>query len=51
MSYGLASRRVTPDASREYREESGFSNLQFALANTDLGRVLAISSELPIADC
>ena len=49
--FGMASRRVATDASREYREESGFSNLQFALANTDLGRVLAISSELPIADC
>ena len=30
----MASGRVTTDASREYREESGFSNLQFALADT-----------------
>jgi len=32
----MTSRRVTTDASREYREESGFSNLQFALADTDV---------------
>jgi hypothetical protein len=30
----MVSRRVTTDASREYRQESGFSNLQFALADT-----------------
>jgi hypothetical protein len=33
---GMASKRATTDASREYREESGFSNLQFALADTDV---------------
>src|SRR5882757_10009099 len=34
QGFGMASRRVTTDASREYRQESGFSNLQFALADT-----------------
>src|SRR6266699_4439371 len=33
--FGAASRRVATDASREYREELGFSNLQFGFADTD----------------
>jgi hypothetical protein len=32
----MASRRVARDASREYGEDSGFSNLQFELADTDV---------------
>jgi hypothetical protein len=32
---GMASRRVASEASREYREELGFSNLQFGFADTD----------------
>jgi hypothetical protein len=35
--FGMASKRVTTEGSREYREESGFSNLQFALADTNAG--------------
>ncbi|MGZ5002232.1 MAG: hypothetical protein ACXWBM_03480, partial [Chthoniobacterales bacterium] len=47
----MASRRVVADASREYREELRFSNVQFGVADTDFVRALAISSELPIVDC
>ena len=56
LSYGaLAKRCFQPlshltNAEREYCEELGFSNLQFGVANTDVRRVLAISSELPIVD-
>jgi len=36
---------------REYYEESGFSNLQFGVADTEfVACMLAISSELPIVD-
>ena len=40
MTYGLASGRGATDGSREYREEFRFSNLVFAVADTDLRRVL-----------
>jgi molybdopterin molybdotransferase len=36
---------------REYREESGFSNLQFGVADTDFVARSRFSSELPIVDC
>jgi len=51
MSYGLASRRVATDASREYREELGLFQSAIWVRRHRLRRVLAISSELPIVDC
>ena len=33
--FSHAHTHVTTDASREYREESGFSNVQFGVADTD----------------
>jgi molybdopterin molybdotransferase len=50
-SHGTHHTRIATNVSREYREELGFSNLQFGFVRHRLGRVLAISSELPIVDC
>src|SRR6266550_4592180 len=35
QGFGMASRRLATDASREYREELRFSNVQFGVADTD----------------
>jgi hypothetical protein len=57
LGYGaLAKRCFRPlshltNIEREYCEESGFSNLQFGVADTDfVACILAISSDLPIVD-
>ena len=47
----MATRRAATDASREYREELRFSNVQFGVADTDFVACCTISSELPIVDC
>ena len=56
LGYGALAKRcfrplshLTKNLGREYREESGFSNLQFDCEHR-LRRVLAISSKLPIID-
>jgi hypothetical protein len=44
----MASRRVATDASREYREELRFSNVQFGVADTDF---VACSRFIGVANC
>ena len=48
QGFGMASMRVATDASREYREELRFSNVQFGVADTDF---VACSRFIAVANC
>ena len=53
QGFGMASKRVVADASREYREELRFSNVQFGVADTDFVAWSRFhrSCQLSIANC